>query len=125
MPFLPFVGKGERYRFRYCQELLLVLLLPHLGRYGTQHMNFITKAMLEQEAREDALEAYKEQRWMEIEKLSPEAIAKIAADRLGAARVLRMFNTWLFDELAEAEYESSLEPEPSDECEPAYEGGAA
>ncbi len=75
--------------------------------------------------REEALESYKEKRWMEIEKLSPEAIAKIAADRIGAARVLRLFNTWLFDELAEAEYESSLEPEPSDECEPAYEGGAA
>ncbi len=89
-------------------------------------MNFVTKAMLEREAREDALEAYKETRWMEIEKLSPEAIAKIAADKLGAARVLDMFNTWLFDELAEAEYESSLDPEPIDD-EPAYEveGGAA
>ena len=88
-------------------------------------MNLLTKAMLEQEARVIALEAYKEQRWMEIEKLPPEAIAKIAVDKLGAARVLDLFNTWLFDELAEYEFESSLEPDPAEECEPAYEGGAA
>jgi hypothetical protein len=92
---------------------------------GRKDMNFVTKAMLEREAHEDALESYKETRWMEIEKLSPEAIAKIAVDKLGADRVLRMFNTWLFDELAEHEFVSSLEPEPADECEPAYEGGAA
>ena len=72
-----------------------------------------------------ALEAYKEQRWMELEKLPPEAIAKIAVDKLGADRVRDLFDTWLFDELAEYEFESSLEPEPADECEPAYEGGAA
>ncbi len=74
---------------------------------------------------QDALESYKEERWAEVAAMPPEAIAALLVQKLGKEKVNRLIATFLFDPLAEAEFKESIEPEPIDECEPAYEGGAA
>lgn len=77
---------------------------------------------LQTERYQDALEAYKEERWTEVSAMEPEAIASLLVQKLGKEKVYGLIATFLFDPLAEAEFESSLEP--AEECEPAYEGGA-
>lgn len=86
-------------------------------------MNFVTKAMLEREAHEDALEAYKESRWEEVAAMRPEEIAALLVRKLGKEKFIDLVGTFLFDPLAEYEYESRDLELIADE--PAHEGGAA
>ena len=90
-----------------------------------KHVKNLRRDMEHTERYQDALESYKEERWAEVAAMQPEAIAALLVQKLGKEKFIDLVGTFLFDPLAEYEFDSSLEPEPIDECEPAFEGGAA
>ena len=60
---------------------------------------------------QDALESYKEERWAEVAAMEPEAIAYLLVEKLGKQRVYDLIATFLFDQLAEAEFGSLCDPD--------------
>lgn len=60
---------------------------------------------------QDALESYREERWTEVAAMQPEAIAALLVQKLGRQKFFDLIATFLFDPLAEAEFDSLCDPD--------------
>ena len=72
---------------------------------------------LKTERYQDALEKYKDDRWAEVAAMEPEAVARLLVETLGMDKFDNLVATFLFDPLAEAEFESSLEADDDMGCD--------
>lgn len=66
---------------------------------------------LQTEQYQDALESYREERWAEVAAMPPEAIAALLVQKLGKQKFCDLIATFLFDPLAEAEFDLLCDPE--------------
>ena len=76
-----------------------------------KHIKNLRRGMEHTERYQDALEAYKEERWTEVAAMEPEAIASLLVQKLGKEKVYGLIATFLFDPLAEAEFASLCDPD--------------
>jgi len=66
---------------------------------------------LKTERYQDALESFKDDRWKEVDAMQPEAIAALLVQKLGKQKFYDLIATFLFDPLAEAEFDSLCDPD--------------